>query len=339
MRSETPAERALEALERPRATFLSAVAKAVGELSPLLVAADGSQEARGRRAASSLGAFASDRVDAERFAALISEAPQLPPAALEAVGRARAALSALVTAGPGQFVVRVGPGEDLRAAVDAALARLGRAFGAARVAALGRVGAYRSGEHGALLEELRFPRWSRAERRLAPPLVVQVEGTELAAAGLADFLDGSVKLAILAPEAGSPAPLAPLVTPGVFVAQGDGDALQRLAATEAPGVAAVLGDAAARFVHDPAGGPALAERLSVERLPETASDAPGSRSGFRAREELAQLRVLAAASVGLVEAGAADPGARASEPADVLAAWLLRQASLPQPASAAGEVA
>lgn len=226
MRSETSTHAALAALERPRTAFLSAAAELTGELGRLLVQDHDSEQSRALRSAAALGAFGADRVDPERFAALISDRPVLPPAALEAIGRARAVLSTIVTGEREPFIVVVGPGEDVGVAVTGALSRLGRVFGAARVAALARAGSYRSSEHAALLEALPFARWNRSERALAPPLVVRVEGPRLRLSGLADLLDGAVKIAILAPEAEAAAPLAPLVTPGVFVAQGSSLDLQ-----------------------------------------------------------------------------------------------------------------
>lgn len=341
MRFEAGTKEALAALERPRTTFLSAVAATVGELGRLLVHEHDSEQARGQRAAATLGTFAAGRLDPQRFAALISDRPVLPPAALEAVGRARAVLSEIVNGGPEQFVVRVGPGEDVTAAVGEAFSRLGRVFGAARVAAMGRAGIYRSSAHASLLEGLPFARWNRSERGLAPPLLAQVEGSRLRVSGLADFLDGAVKLAILAPEAVGPAPLALLVTPHVFVAQGTApDLFERLGSTSAPGVAAILAEGASRFVHDPTGGERLAGRLTVEFLPELSPNDARSKNDFRATEERAQLALLLAASSGTSLNGSGGRSESAKgDPADLLAAWLLRQASPPPSAEVPGGVA
>lgn len=332
MQSEISTEAALAALEGRRRIFTSAVADLVGELGRLLVQDRNSEEGRAERSATTLGAFGSGRVDARRFAALVSDGPVLPPAALEAIGRARAVLSAILNEGPGTFLVAVGPGEDVAPAVGAALARLGRVFGAARVAALARAGAYRSSEHASLLEALPFARWNRSERALSPPLVVRVEGARLRLAGLADMLEGGVKFAVLAPQAEGQAPLALLVTPGVFVAQGSSlDLLDRLSAIAAPGIVAILPEKSAHFVHDPERGGALGDRLTVDRLPGTTTEEARSPKDFRAREEQAQLELLFAAA----SAGPASPTAETADPlrgdpAGLLASWLLREASLPQ---------
>lgn len=336
MQSEISTEAALAALEQPRTTFLSAVADLVGELGRLLVQDRDSEQGREQRSAASLGAFGAGRVDPRRFSALISDRPVLPPAALEAIGRARAVLSAIVTGGPEPFLVVVGPGEDAALAVGAALARLGRVFGAARVAALARAGAYRSSEHASLLEALPFARWNRGERVLAPPLVVRVEGPRPRLSGLADLLDGAVKIALLAPASESPAPLALLVSPGVFVAQGSSlHLLERLRSSPAPGIAAILPEKSSRFVHDPAGGEKLGDRLTVEHFSGVPSDDSRSRRDFRADEEQAHLALLIAASSGSSANGQVERVADLrSDPAGLLAAWLLREASLPPPVDA-----
>lgn len=336
MPSEISTEAALAALERPRTMFLSAVADLVGELGRLLVQDRDSEQGRMQRSAESLGAFAAGRVDPRRFAALISDRPVLPPAALEAIGRARAVLSEIVTGGPEPFLVTVAQGDDVVAEVGGALSRLGRVFGAARVAALARAGAYRSSEHASLLESLPFARWNRGERELAPPLVVRVEGPRPRLSGLADLLDGATKIAILAPEAESPAPLALLVTRGVFVAQGNSlDVVERLRSSPAPGIAAILPEGAARFVHDPAGGEKLADRWTVDELPEAPQENPRHGHDFRATQERAQLALLIAAAAGVPANGTAHRSEELRrDPAGLLAAWLLREAGLPQTADA-----
>jgi hypothetical protein len=215
------------------------------------------------------------------------------------------------------------------AAAGGALSRLGRVFGAARVAALARAGAYRSSEHAPLLESLPFARWNRVERELAPPLVVRVEGPRLRLSGLADLLDGATKIAVLAPAAESPAPLALLVTPGVFVAQGNSiDVLERLRSSTAPGVAAILPAGAARFVHDPAGGERFADRWTVEEVPAAPAEHPRVGPDFRAAQERAQLALLIAAAAEVPTNGTARTERLRRDPAGLLAAWLLREASL-----------
>jgi hypothetical protein len=220
--------------------------------------------------------------------------------------------------------------------VGSALARLGTVFGAARVAALARAGAYRSSEHAALLEALPCARWNRSERGLAPPLVVRVAGPRLRLTGLADMLEGGVKFVVIAPEAEGTAPLALLVTPGVFVAQGSSlDLLDRLSATAAPGIVAIVAEKSAHFVHDPERGSTLGDRLAVDRLPATTTGEARSPQDFRACEEQAQLALLVAAASAASASPPAEPAdPLRGDPAGLLASWLLREASLPQPAEA-----
>jgi hypothetical protein len=68
--------------------------------------------------------------------------------------------------------------------VAAALAGIGRAFGAARGGARAR---RRSGDDDTSDDRLAgfpFRRWNRAERQIAPPLVVEVDGGDLQVGGL-----------------------------------------------------------------------------------------------------------------------------------------------------------
>ena len=84
------------------------------------------------------------------------------------------------------FRVDVAPGASLVATVVGALAEIGRAFGAARVVELARTGRYRadgSTRPGSRPTPSRAG--TRAERSLAPPLVVHVDGGDLRAEGLA----------------------------------------------------------------------------------------------------------------------------------------------------------
>jgi len=48
-------------------------------------------------------------------------------------------------------------------------------------------------QHNHFLSALPFRKWNRAERQLAPPLVVELEAEDLLPAGLGEFLDGNVK--------------------------------------------------------------------------------------------------------------------------------------------------
>jgi len=130
---------------------------------------------------------------------------------------------------------------------------------------------------------------------MAPPLVVELDGSDLRAAALSEFLDGSQKIVLLVRGEAPPAALVRLVTPRTFVLQtSDVAELSRVAGFAGPGVAALVPESAARFVHDPARGAHLHQRITVLSLPKNRScDRLGDLSGFQQTEELGQLEALA----------------------------------------------
>lgn len=337
MPSDDRVERALEAVGEDRDAFRSAVAGAVDEVSSLL---------RGQRAPAgedrhtvdrSLGRLAEGRIDAERFAGLLEEPGGLDPDAVELVERSRAVLAEVHRAGTDAFLIELEAGEDLRDAAESALARIGRTFGAARIVELARSDRYRSDAHGEYLESFPPDMWNGEERAVAPPLVVRLRGEDLRPSGLADFLDGSLKLVLVVEGDAPPAPLVRMITPGTLVVQAtDPSGLEPLEGHDGTAVAALFpagSDDVARFVHDPSREGPLGARLSVEHLPDGADLRPvGPATRTQQAEELGQLRSLA------LEAGAAPasenggpPGEEADaegDPADRLAGWLLRQSGL-----------
>lgn len=323
MPSDARMARALQALHAPREQFLSAVAAAVEEVRVFREASRPRADGAAEQAAVELGAFAAGRIDPARFAALRGPARRLEPADAIRVDAALAELTRVAAEGDSLFRARVEPGEVLRLVVGAALANAGRAFGAAQVVALIRDGRWHGGDHADLLRPFAFRRWNRAERQIAPALVVEVEGSDLHAGGLAEFLDGTQKIVLLVNPPAPPAALVGLLTPGVYVAQvADPAELDCLPKVAGPAVAAVMPPGAALFTHDPAGGRTLAERLSVRFLPAADELASLERySAFRQAEELSQLRELAALPIGAPAAAAASEAT-----VDCLAAWLLRQA-------------
>jgi len=304
------ASAALADLAAPLERFRSAALAAAVEVRALLATLDTGADARLERLRAELGPFAAGRIDPARFGALLSGGPGADPATR---GHVEAALETLrtVAARIEEIVaVEVPPGGDLRRAAVDALAGAGRAFGAALAVQHARGGWYRSAEHDALLLAFPFAEWNRAERRLAPPLVIQVDGADLRAAALADLLDGAVKIVLLVRGPCAPAPLVRLVTPGTFVMQtGDVADLARVAACDGPAVAALVPEGAACFVHDPAA--AAAARLTVSHLP---ADPPrralGGLSAWQQAEELAQLAALGGCPLGpRHSAGEEHPGA------------------------------
>jgi hypothetical protein len=345
----TQLDRARAALESPRERFHSTLVVTADQVRSYLTAHRSTDPDSGvDRVAGELGPFASGRIDPQRFAELVSEAERSDLVSLEPMERALDALIGLIERGDELHFVRVDAGGDLTEAVGRALAEAGRAFGAARVFEAARRGAYDPQTHDAWLASFSFRHWSRAERGLAPPLVIEVDGGDLRAAGLAEFLDGGQKLVLLVEGESPPAPLVRLVSPGVLVLQTDDPAeLKRLAAVEGPAVGAIVPEGAGLFAHEP-GAEGARGRLEVAYLPdEEPRRRLGSLSAFQQAEELRQLAEMAAGAVGAAgTVGATSESGSGAAPAvtgeeavtaaaspgddrvDRLAAWLLTQADL-----------
>lgn len=316
---------ALAALAGRRESYHSAVATAVDEVRGLLESHRAPKKGRnGERAASELGAFAAGRINLERFEALFSGQQTLDPDAIEKIQEALDTLTEIVHAGDALHMVKVPSGADLRDTVQRALASAGRAFGAGRAVENARAGVpaaeYRDGFDPVL--------WNRAERTVAPPLVVELDGSDLRPGGLIDFLDGAQAIVLLVRKPAPPAALARLVTPGTLVVQGgDAAALDALRTWDGPAVVAVVPDAASFTYRPEEDGPG---ELRVEALPEDRCRPVGRISVPRQESDLALLKVLDAAVAGRVTA-AAVVEAETVDPTDKLAAWLLRQATIPGP--------
>ncbi len=335
MRSDDDAiPRAEKAIQGPMRAFRSALATTVEELRGIVAAhhAAVSGDAEDERA--ELGPFASGRIDADRFSALLGASETLDDQSIGAIEAAHAVLAESSRRGTDLARVDVRAGEDVCAAVRRATSEIGRTFGAARVAGLARSHRYVARDHARMLERFDHASWNDAERALAPPLLVVADGADPQLEGLATYLDGRQKLVLVLRDPTPPAPLARFVTPGTFVLQtGDADLLDRFLAFDGPGVAALVPDGAARFAHDPSLGARVWERLVVEHLPDPATTRRvGSRSAWQQAEDLRLLADLAtpppagAAAPAPTPAAAAAPAA--AEPIDRLATWLLRHAEL-----------
>jgi len=336
MPSDERLDRTLRALTGPMEAFHSAVARAVDEVTSDLEAR--SAAVGGRSQDERLGPLAAGRIDPERWAAVLARPEALDPDSAERMGDAVRVLEELDDAGPDAFVCRIDEGASLRDTVAEALGRLGRAFGAARTAELARTGRFRPDLHGRYADAFPPTMWNRAERRIAPPLVVRLRGADLRPGALAEFLDGGQKLVLLVEGPAPPASLVRLVTPGVLVLQSDDPAdLAALKGFEGPAVAALFGSGAtvARFVHDPRSGTTPADRLTLDDGPEEGDLRPvGPITVAQQAEELAQLRALpVAVAAAVIPSRNGAPGDEVGDedevqPADRLAAWLLRQANL-----------
>ena len=309
----------LEAL-RPRIdAFRSAVSAAFQRAESLLAPHGSAASVR-----EELGAFAANRIDFARFAAIDAGHPLLDAASRLAAGRASTVLNAFVTATDDAFVVDVPSGGSLVDVVASAQAQLGRAFGAAALIEVARTGRYRSADHDRLLEAYPFERWGRNERAVAPPLVVMVDGEDLRASGLADVLDGNAAIILVVRGKCCPAPLVRLITPATFIAQSaEATVLARLASWPGAVVVALVPAGTAVFTHDPAAGKEAWQRLTIVSQPEHPRRPLGRWSVAQQREELLQLGVLASRpSLGDTPLDALAPG-RDGDSVDRLASWLL----------------
>ena len=321
MPSDTPSdERVLQGLKTVSSAaeaFRSAVVAATEDVRGLL----GTRERGAGESASRLGVFGESRIDTARFAQAVRRVRPFDAKAIETLRRCFDALrSTAFTAGEELFTVQVSDGGTFGPSIERGFARLGSAFAAARAAA-----ALRDGRAVQTVPGAPFPYslWSRRERRFAPPLVVDVDGADLRAAELAPYLDGSQKVLVLVRGACAPAPLARLITPGVFVLQTDGkEAIDAFRSFAGPAVAAIVPEGAALFVHDPSAGASTWERVKLLRPPAAGPRKPlGGLSAEQQDEELRQLLVLATVPSAPLSAGATDATSK-------LAAWLLGAAEV-----------
>ncbi|HSW31355.1 MAG TPA: hypothetical protein VLH75_17845 [Longimicrobiales bacterium] len=322
--------KALEALGPRVEAFHSAVATAEEEIRSYVTHRRGNAEHRSEQTLAELGPFAAGRIDPAKFAALLVDVDDLTPEAEGVMERAEHILAEFAV-GTDFHLVSVPKGGDLRDAVKEALNHVGQVFGASRAVELARSGVFDPAQHNVFLSGLPFRKWHREERRLAPPLVVELEADDLLPAGLGEFLDGAVKVVLVVKGPTTPAPLARLITPGTYVVQtADPAELGGLARSPHPGVA-LLFDATraeqARFVHDPDAGSAPWKRLMVSHMPEQPEVGRGRRTPTWL-EELAHLEALARKPAGAADVTAASESADETSPADQLAAYLLSRVDL-----------
>ncbi len=327
MQSDERVDAALSAL-RPRiAAFRLAVSGALERAQTTLASESGPDQAR-----VALGDFAAGLIDPNRFAMISSGFGPLDAVSHAIVEQAVKELDALLRAGDVDFVVDVHAGRSAAAAVRARMTALGPAFGAATLVDLVRRRTYDPAQHGLPLEAYPFEKWTAAERRLAPPLVIRLDGRDLDAFELAPLLDGWVRLVLLVAEPCTAAPLARLVSPGVFVAQtGDMKVLERVADFDGPAVIAVMSGSEARFIHDPRAGSAMWQRIEVTQLPAVEPrKSLGARSAWQQRDDLSHLKALIQQPVlpaNPAEVLVASGGGGSFDPAERLTAWLLDQST------------
>ncbi|HEX6048107.1 MAG TPA: hypothetical protein VFZ21_02525 [Gemmatimonadaceae bacterium] len=278
-------------------------------------------------AGATLGAFAQGRVDAARFAALTHRDRSISTVAAGALERSAQVLTELLDRGDAAFVNELPRGGEPGDAAFEAFALVGRAFGAVLVARAVKSSVYSPEQHDRHLRSFPFAKWNSVERRLTPPVVLSVDGEDLRVGSLSEYLDGSQKLVLVVRGRCAPAPLARLITPGVFVQQAcTVDELSAFYASDAPGIAALVPETSARFSHDPARGRSPAERIVVAHRPTSEPRAwIGGASAWQQADELAHLDALATATERQSAIASVD-GKR--DPAAALTEWLVAQSGL-----------
>lgn len=318
MPSEDRTTIALEAIRPRTELFHSAVATTTEEIRGLLA---GTGEAHDDQSVA-LGAFAAGHVDVDRFSSFTRRSSRLDGVAEKPIRAAQSVLNKLLENGDELFVLKLAEGSNLGSQVEERLAVIGLAFAAARVTDLAKRGMYREEEHGSMLEGLDYANWSRAERALAPGLVIELAGADFAPAQVAPYLDRGMKMVFVVDGDAPAAAMSRLVTPGVFIQQASGDSpLGAFSEFEGIAVAALLPEGCAEFVHDPAAGETTYERFTTLEFPrEIRKRAIGGISAAQQAEDYALLEALAVVPVPTGEA--------ASDPAGKLSAWLLSQTNL-----------
>lgn len=349
MPSEEVVNAAFEATANRRHAFLSAVSFTASQVRTMVDAERAAAAHTTERTSALLGQFASGRIKAQVFAKAIAPPRQSDAGRQTELATALAVLEEIEGRGDDLFRLRIEAGGDLQGAVEHALSDAGRAFAAARVA----TGSATAESAIQMKTGFPFRKWSRAERRLAPPLVVEVEGGDLVVSGLAPALDGSACIILAVSGSAPSAAMARLVAPGVTVAQVD--AAQDLAdmlAGGGPAAVAIVPGECARFAHRPSGEAEIAA-IEVQQAPSKMPVKPiGSVSSFQQQQDLAWLEALVTRSAApavavapaavsapepvLVEAAVASAPANGHEvsatpaidPVGTLAAWLLSRVDL-----------
>ena len=333
-----PSESALildEKLGATRRAYRSAIVETSEELRGILETEHKSGDVYSK--------FSSGYIDPSSFGAL-SESSVSKGTERARLSAARSVLVELLGLGDDLYRVEVAPGKSVCCAVSQAYGRIGRAFAAARAASNASAGIPAAADELESLQRNNFHNWSKAERNLAPGLLIEVAGEDLLADGLLAFLDGNACLAFHVTGQVSPAPLVGLIRPDIFVAQSKTHDPFGMP-DRGPVAVAVLADAetSATFTHLAAGkgesGMGIWSRLFVDTLPEAAPvSALGPKTVNQQREELRQLASLSIEPLVSEEgepsapqpwhrvAAAMAEASPSGGPIDRLAAWLLSKA-------------
>ena len=279
------------------------------------------------RVAAELGAYAADRIDADRFGELFGGAPALDKVQRAVLAAACDVMRTVAAFPEDDFIVNVPAGGRPGALIGERLAELGRAFGAAQVADLVKSHRYDPGTSDAALASLPQSKWSRAERLAAPPIIAVIGGEDLWAAEVSPLLDGKQSIVFVVRGACPPAPLARLIAPSVLVQQTSRpDALIAVTTAEGPTVAALVPEGCAEFVHTPSNA-AVHERLSVTVSAAAPRRAIGAWSARQQMDDLQLLTELATPSAAKPTPIPGAPVGKDGDPVEQLAGWLLSQAA------------
>ena len=321
---DAPALDALKILSDAIGEYQARVATVADRINVYLAADD--TESSTTHEAQQLGEFAAGRIDIERFNALWEARETLDQFERAVLTRTHDMLRDIATRPKDDFIINLPPGGRLTAALTNIFADLGRSFGAMLIAELVRTRRFANDDMELIHGFPRF-RWTRAERGMSPPVIVTLDGADLWAGEVAQYLDGNQKIVLVVRSPAPPAALVRLVTPGTLVVQTCSlDGLKPLLAAEGPAVAALMPAGSAEFVHVPGSAP-LHERLTISTKPQGARKTVEAWTTWQQQQELDQLYALAAAP-----APGASPSADATpvaDPATRLAAWLISHAETP----------
>jgi hypothetical protein len=312
---------ALQVVSDAIAAYQSRVAEVADRIGHYLAANE--EAGSGGVEAEQLGEFAAGRIDIERFNALWEEREALDQSERAVLARTRDVLRDLATRPGDRFITTLQPGGRLTAALANTFTDLGRCFGAMMIAEMVRTGRFSTEDLGLIHGFPRF-RWTRAERGMSPPVIVTLDGADLWAGEVAQYLDGNQKIVLVVRPPAPPAALVRLITPGTLVLQSCSVAgLEPLIAAEGPAVAALMPNGSAEFIHRPGGSPAH-ERITISTKPPVVRKGVEGWTTWQQQQELDQLYALAAAPV-IAHEKQPQP---ASDPADRLASWLLSHVDL-----------
>lgn len=327
MPSDERIQKGLSVTAAARKDFLSSVRATADQVDAFLRARKGTTRDASGRVAETLGNFAAGRIDASRFSALVPTEQETPPTVITAMEQAGEVLREIALFDERAFLARAQPGESAADAARQVLGTLGAAFGAAELVETARAGRFPDPATHRRLQVYDPDDWKTRERVLAPPVVVVAPGERLRSAHMRDWLEGSQQVVIVVEGRCPPAPLVPLISPGVLVGQVHTvDELDVLKDFEGPAVLALVPPEAAAWAYDPRRSPAL----EVRHDPGAADlRTVGPTSVWRQRQDLEQLRASAGMPPSMASAGRNGDGASESgAPADRLAAWLLMQADV-----------